>query len=69
MGHYIRGRCVKTSAGARREYGSYIPKTMIDNVVTVSTQFARLCRKGILFVRMKWTMRVCVVNDSTNQPV
>jgi hypothetical protein len=42
---------------------------MTDKVVTVSAQLARLCKKGILFVRMMWMMSVCVINDSTNQPV
>jgi hypothetical protein len=42
---------------------------MMDNVVTVSGQLARLCRKGILLVRMTWMMSVCVINDSANQPV
>jgi len=37
--------------------------------VAVSAQLARLCRKGILFVRMTWMMSVCVIKDSTNQPV
>src|ERR1700730_19102144 len=69
IGQYNRGRCVKPSAEAKGEYGSHIPKAMIDNVVTVSAQLARLCRKGILFVRITWMMSVCVINDSTNQPV
>ena len=41
----------------------------MDNVVTVSGQLARLCMNGILFVRMTWMMSVCVISDSTNQPV
>ena len=38
-------------------------------VVAISAPLARLCMKGILLVRMTWIMRVCVINDSTNQPV
>ena len=54
---------------AGRQYGNHIPKAMMDSVVTVSGQLARLCMKGILFVRMTWMMSVCVISDSTNQPV
>ena len=39
------------------------------SVVRVRDKLARLCRKGILFVRMMWMMIVCVISDSTNQPV
>jgi hypothetical protein len=28
------------------------PKAMVDNMVTVGVQLARLCRKGMLLVRM-----------------
>ena len=60
---------MKPSAEAKGEYGSHIPRAMMDTVVAVSAQLARLCRKGILFVRMTWMMSVCVIKDSTNQPV
>jgi len=53
----------------QRENGSHTPKAMIDSVVPVSAQLARLCRNGILFVRITWMMSVCVIKDSTNQPV
>ena len=69
MGQYIRGRCVRPREEAKGEYGNHIPNTMMDNVVTVSGLLARLCKKGILFVRMTWMMSVCVISDSTNQPV
>jgi hypothetical protein len=65
IGQYNRGRCVNPNAEARGEYGSHIPKAIIDNVVAVSGQLARLCRNGILFVRMTWMMSVCVIKDST----
>jgi len=38
-------------------------------VVAASGQLGRLCRNGILFVRMMWMMSVCVISDSTNHPV
>ena len=69
IGQYNSGRCVKPSAEATGEYGSNIPKAIIDKVVAVSAQLARLCIKGILLVRMTWMISVCVINDSTNQPV
>ena len=60
-------------------YGNIVPGPAYDrkgaqcrgysHSVTISGQLARLCRKGILFVRMTWMMSVCVINDSTNQPV
>jgi hypothetical protein len=37
--------------------------------VNVSARLAWLWIKGILLVRMTWMMSVCVINDSTNQPV
>ncbi len=42
---------------------------MITAVVTISGQLARLCKKGMRFVRMMWMIKVCVSSDSTNQPV
>jgi hypothetical protein len=42
---------------------------IIDSVLAVSVQLARLCRKGILWVRMMWMMSVCIISDSTNQTV
>ena len=69
MGQYNLGRFVKPSADAKGEYGSHAPKAMIDSVVSVNGQLARLCRKGILFVRMMCMTSVCVISDSTNQPV
>jgi hypothetical protein len=69
MGQYSRGKSVKPNAGAKGEYGSHTPRAMIDSVVAISAQLARLCKNGILFVRMTWMMSVCVIKDSTNQPV
>ncbi len=65
----ILGRCAKPKAEAKGEYGSHIPRVMTDSVVTMSDQLARLCKNGILLVRMTWMINVCVINDSTNQPV
>ena len=42
---------------------------MIRTEVATSGQLALLWMNGILFVRMTWMIRVCVINDSTNQPV
>ena len=54
---------------ATGENGRYAPMAMTVAEVRMSGQLARLWMKGILFVRMTWMMRVCVSNDSTNQPV
>ena len=51
------------------ENGNHIPTSMIAAEVMTSGQLARLWMKGILFVRITWIIRVCVSNDSTNQPV
>lgn len=51
------------------EDGNQMPISMIATVVAMSGQLARLWMKGILFVRITWIIRVCVSNDSTNQPV
>src|SRR5579863_10269815 len=69
IGQYSPGKCASPSEDASGEYGSDIPKAMMDNVVAVSGQLARLCRNGILFVRITWMINVCVISDSTNQPV
>jgi hypothetical protein len=69
IGQYKVGRCVKPSGDANGEYGSQIPNAMTANVVNVSARLAWLWIKGILLVRMTWMMSVCVINDSTNQPV
>lgn len=37
--------------------------------VPISGQLARLCRNGILLVRITWMISVCVNSDSTNHPV
>ena len=42
---------------------------MIRMVVIVSCQLARDWMNGIRLVRMTWMMSVCVMMDSTNQPV
>ena len=60
---------MKPNAGPSGENGSQTPKAMTTTVVTISGQLARLCKKGIRFVRMTWMMSVCVSSDSTNQPV
>ncbi len=60
IGQYILGRWVKPRAEAKGLYGSHMPTAMMAAVVAVSAQVARLCRKRILFVRMRWMMTVCV---------
>jgi hypothetical protein len=42
---------------------------MTARVVPVRKLDARLCRNGILLVRMTWMMSVWVSRLSTNQPV
>ena len=42
---------------------------MMTTVITVSAKEGRLCKKGILLVRMTWMIIVCVNKLSTNQPV
>ena len=42
---------------------------MMRMVVIVSCQLARDWMNGIWLVRMTWMMSVCVISDSTNQPV
>ena len=63
------GSGTKPRALANGENGSQAPTAMMTAVVSVSGQLARLCRNGILFVRMTWMISVCVSSDSTNQPV
>ena len=43
---------MKPSAEAKGEYGSQIPKAMMDTVVTVSAKLARLCslEEGVIAV-------------------
>ena len=55
--------------GPSGETGSQTPTAITASVVSVSGQLGRLCRKGILLVRMTWMIRVCVSSDSTNHPV
>jgi hypothetical protein len=69
IGQYIRGSAVRPSADASGEYGNHAPKAMMESVVTINGQLARLRRKGILLVRMTWMMSVWVIMDSTNHPV
>ena len=45
------------------------PIDMITAVIAISGHDARLCRNGILRVRITWTISVCVSRLSTNQPV
>ena len=49
--------------------GHQAPTAMITARSTISGQLARLCRNGILLVRMMWMISVWVSSDSTNQPV
>ena len=69
MGKYIPGSCVRPSEGVSGEDGKHIPKAMMQNVVIVSGQLARLYTKGILLRRMTRMTSVCVISDSTNQSV
>ena len=63
------GRGVKPRAVATGENGSQIATAMTRTVVMVTCQLARPWMNGSLFLRMTWMMRVCVMSDSTNQPV
>jgi len=46
-----------------------MPTVIIMIVINVTGREARLCRNGILLVRITWMMSVCVKRLSTNQPV
>jgi hypothetical protein len=59
----------KKAARGGRDEQCNLPTSMMTKVVRFNVQLARLCRKGILFVRITWMMSVCVSSDSTNQPV
>ena len=56
-------------AGPKGVKGNTIPTPMMTTVVTVNGQLARLWKNGIRLVRMMWMISVCVISDSTNQPV
>jgi len=50
IGQYIPGTCARPSEEAIGEYGSHAPKAMIDRVVIVSDQLARLSKKSFRVV-------------------
>ena len=68
-GQYWDGKGTRPSQYPIGENGNHIPTSMIAPEVMISCQLARLCRNGILLVRMTWMIRVWVSSDSTNQPV
>ena len=69
MGQYVPGTGMKWSHSATGENGSQMPIPITTALVTINGQLARLCKKGILFVRITWMISVCVSSDSMNQPV
>src|ERR1700719_418653 len=68
-GQYVIGNSTRPSAGPSGDDGSQMANAMIAVVVTTSGKLARLWRNGILLVRITWMISVCVMIDSTNQPV
>ncbi len=65
----IAGKGMNPKLEASGEKGRYKPRPMIVAVIISIGKEARLWKKGILEVRMTWTISVCVIRLSTNQPV